>query len=191
MIKKLKIVKQVMMRKSHLKLLKLSKKSTINHVTSSDDARSSWEGPMKILGYIRKIAEGAAQGYEMDQKVLYTLIDKKSYNRLTNHTLNIKAILDNEIEEIYSPKKSQRSRPLPEGASLDTFSYAESVSGLNSFQKLNPKSISQRKEQADSHGLIKEDDGEWQDSFQKGPRVQAPHFGTSAFDAAPGSPNRG
>jgi hypothetical protein len=91
-IKKLKVVKQVMMRKSHLKLLKLSKQNTINYQASSEEESKDWQGPLKVLGYIRKIVEGAGQGYEMDQKVLATLIDRKTYNKLANGTLDMKLI---------------------------------------------------------------------------------------------------
>jgi len=95
-----------MMRKSHLKLLKLSKHSTINYQGSSEEESKDWQGPLKVLGYIRKIVEGAGQGYEMDQKVLATLIDHKSYNKLTNGTLDVKTIRENEIPEIFSARKA-------------------------------------------------------------------------------------
>jgi len=93
-----------MMRKSHLKLLKLSKHCTINYQGSSDEEKKDWQGPIKILGYIRKIVEGAGANFEMDQKVLATLIDSKSYNKLTNGTLDMKTIKENEIPEIFSPR---------------------------------------------------------------------------------------
>jgi len=55
-----------MMRKSHLKLLKLAKRTTINYEETSEEDKNDWQGPLKLLGYIRKIAEGAGKGYEMD-----------------------------------------------------------------------------------------------------------------------------
>lgn len=48
-----------MMRKSHLKLLKLAKRTTINYEETTEDEKNEWQGPLKVLGYIRKIAEGA------------------------------------------------------------------------------------------------------------------------------------
>jgi hypothetical protein len=38
----------------------------------------------------------------MDQKVLATLIDTKSYNKLANGTLDIKNLKENEIPGIFS-----------------------------------------------------------------------------------------
>jgi hypothetical protein len=107
-IKKLQVVKQVMMRRSHLKLLKLAKHSTINYEASSDEEEKARPGPLRVLGYIRSIVEGAGQGYEMDQKVLAALIDRKSYNKLANGTLDIKTIRENEIPELLSARKAPK-----------------------------------------------------------------------------------
>jgi len=103
-IKKFNIVKKVMLRKTHLKMLKYSKLNTINYYSSSDGDKQGF-GTLKALGYIRKITEGAANGNEMDQKVLNSLIDKKAYNKLCNNTLDIKAIKNNESVDFYSQKK--------------------------------------------------------------------------------------
>jgi len=64
-IKKFNIVKKVMLRKTHLKMLKYSKLNTINYYSSSDNEKKGF-GTLKALGYIRKITEGAANGNEMD-----------------------------------------------------------------------------------------------------------------------------
>lgn len=95
-------MKQVMMRKSHLKLLKFSKRATINYEKSSEDEQKEWQNSIKVLGYVRKIVEGAGKGYEMDQKVLATLVDQNSYKKLTNNSIDLKAIKENEIEEIFT-----------------------------------------------------------------------------------------
>jgi len=55
-----------------------------------------------MLGYIRKIVEGAGKGYLMDQKVLAALIDRETYEKLANGTLDVKAIKENEIPDIFS-----------------------------------------------------------------------------------------
>lgn len=40
----------------------------------------------------------------MDQKVLASLVDRKAYNKLANNTIDLKALKENEIEEIFSAK---------------------------------------------------------------------------------------
>lgn len=104
------------MRKSHRKLLKLSKRNTINYQESSDEHHGEWQGPLKVLGFIRKIVEGAGQGNDMDQKVLASLVDSKSYNKLTNNTLDLKAIKENEIGENFSALKKIKYDPSDDDA---------------------------------------------------------------------------
>ena len=112
------------MRKSHLKLLKLAKRTTINYEETSEEDKNDWQGPLKLLGYIRKIAEGAGKGYEMDQKVLASLVDRDSYNKLTNNTINLKALKENEIKEIFSQKPTTQNQVTDDDLSLQVESLA-------------------------------------------------------------------
>lgn len=42
----------------------------------------------------------------MDQKVLAALIDHKTFNTLTNNSLDVKTIQENEISEVLRPQKT-------------------------------------------------------------------------------------
>jgi len=64
-IKKLNVVKKVLLKKTHLKMLKYSKLNTINYYSSSDTDKQGF-GTLRALGYIRRITEGAASGDIMD-----------------------------------------------------------------------------------------------------------------------------
>lgn len=44
----------------------------------------------------------------MDQKVLAALIDKKSYKKLTNDTLDVKKIRENEIPDLFASNKQKK-----------------------------------------------------------------------------------
>jgi hypothetical protein len=41
----------------------------------------------------------------LDQRVLATLIDRQTYNKLANGTLDAKTVIENEIPEILTPRR--------------------------------------------------------------------------------------
>jgi hypothetical protein len=55
----------------------------------------------------------------MDQKVLATLIDSKAYNKLTNGTLDVKTIKENEIPEIFSPRLIPKKKIRTEDSEIE------------------------------------------------------------------------
>jgi len=67
----------------------------------------------------------------MDQKVLASLVDSKTYSKLANNTLDIKAIKNNEIEENFSVLKRVKYQG----------SEAEGSASEENFESVNLKGL--------------------------------------------------
>lgn len=88
----------------------------------------------------------------MDQKVLAALIDHKTYNKLTNYTLDVKTIRENEIPEIYSAKKPNLDRLKTENDKDNWQKFEISNDSKSLFNGEKRKASEKEKE-----GLKKED----------------------------------